>query len=653
MDIARWLSALAGLLPFGFVLGVSLLRFAQGADRARAITDAFLAWTIVSYGSTELLGRFHQIAFYPFFVLWIAANGWILYHVHHVRKQALGFWQWQNTLPFWIVAAFVLVTLFIALTTAPNNWDSQTYHLPRIEHWVQNGSLEVYPTSIMQQNETGPLAETLLLQTRVLSGSDFFYPLVQWVSMLCSIAAVFRITRQLGGSDTQCWIAAVFLATLPIGVLESTSTQTDYVVAALLTCFVTLGLETITQSQPSLRLVLAATAAAALSGIAKPIGYLIGSGFALWFGICLSRRVALAEWFSRVAGVVVVLALVMAPFATRYIGAGGTQSDLSKYITNGSFGVKQTLDNFIRDAMLNFNTGIPQIDTFTNGAIETITSRMGLDTYRQDTSELGHPFSRPPVGFLIFHEDHSPNPVHSILVIVALVMTVIRWPARASPLQFYYWGAWLIGVVVFATILRWNPFQTRYHLPAFALVAPVVAMAWPQRWSHSRKTAALFLILALTGLPDLLLNQARALIPLSRDLLPPGRRDRPSYLTQSSLERLFVNQPQLLAPYRDAVEVIVRSNASQIGLVLGVDSWEYPIWSMLGARKLDHPVRIEHVALPRASRYPLGPFVPDVLFWNEYGEAPPTFTLDGREFVRVGPPSTIAAYVRPALALAP
>src|SRR5262249_5489054 len=137
--------------------------------------------------------------------LWIAANGWILYHVHHVRKQALGFWQWQNTLPFWIVAAFVLVTLFIALTTAPNNWDSQTYHLPRIEHWVQNGSLEVYPTSIMRQNETGPLAETLLLQTRVLSGSDFFYPLVQWVSMLCSIAAVFRITRQLGGSNTQCW----------------------------------------------------------------------------------------------------------------------------------------------------------------------------------------------------------------------------------------------------------------------------------------------------------------------------------------------------------------------------------------------------------------------------------------------------------------
>jgi len=646
MDIARWLLALAGLLPLGFRLGLSLLRFAQGADRPRAIADAFLAWTIVSYGATELLGLLGQIAFQPFFVLWIVADGWVLVRLWKVRDRAYEFWQWRNTLPFWIVAAVATVTLFIAVTTVPNNWDSQTYHLPRIEHWIQDGSLEFYPTSIARQNEYGPLAEILLLQTRVLSGSDFFYPLVQWLSMLCSVAAVFRITRQLGGSETQRWITAVFVTTLPIGILESTSTQNDYVVAALLACFVTLGIEVITRPQASFGLLLAATAAAGLSGIAKPIGYLLGAGFALWFAVSLSRRVVLEIWMSRVAGALVVLTLVMAPSAVRYAAAhGATQSDLAKYATNGSFGVRQTLDNLIRDGMLNFNTGISKVDAFTNRAVESITHRLGLDVYREDTSEPEHPFSMPPGGLYLFHEDHAPNLLHSILVIVALIFMAIRWPTPAPRLRLHYWGAWLIGIIVFAAILRWNPFQTRYHLPAFVLVAPVVATAWPERWAHSRKTVALILIMGLSALPAILLNPARELIPLSRN--------RPSYLMQPYIERLFVNQPRLLEPYRDAVDVIVRSNASQIGLVLGVDSWEYPIWSMLGARKLDHPVRIEHVALPRASRYPLGPFVPDVLFWNEYGEAPPTFTLDGREFVRVGPPGTIAAYVRPALALAP
>jgi hypothetical protein len=295
-------AGLAGLLPFGFVLGLSLLRFAQGADRARAIVDAFLAWTLVSYAATELLSLFSQIAFLPVFVLWVAADGWVLARLWTVRDQAGKYGLGRNGLPFWIVMGVASVTLFIAVTAAPNNYDSQTYHLPRIEHWLQNGSLTFYPTSNPRQNGMGPLAEVLLLQVRVLSGSDFFYQLVQWLSMVCSIAAVLRITRQLGGSETQCWIAAVFVATLPIGILESTTTQNDYVVAALLGCFVTLGIEAVARPRASLGLVSAATAAAGLSGAVKPIGYFLGAGFALWFAVSLSKRVALGVWMHRDPG---------------------------------------------------------------------------------------------------------------------------------------------------------------------------------------------------------------------------------------------------------------------------------------------------------------------------------------------------------------
>src|SRR5258708_2988841 len=100
------------------------------------------------------------------------------------------------------------------------NWDSQAYHLPRIEHWIQDRSLAFYPSWNMRQNEFGPVAELILLQTRILSGSDFHYALVQWISMIGCVVAVFRITAQLGGSPAQCWIASVFLVTLPIGILE-------------------------------------------------------------------------------------------------------------------------------------------------------------------------------------------------------------------------------------------------------------------------------------------------------------------------------------------------------------------------------------------------------------------------------------------------
>jgi hypothetical protein len=116
------------------------------------------------------------------------------------------------------------------------------------------------------------------------------------------------------------------------------------------------------------------------------------------------------------------------------------------------------------------------------------------------------------------------------------------------------------------------------------------------------------------------------------------------------MEQLFVNRPQLLGPYRCAIHVIARSNASQVGLILGSNSWEYPVWRMLRDHKLDHPVRIEHVNVSGDPAWPLGPFVPDVVFWSVgEGEPPSMLVVDGREFVRMGPPSTAVVYARKGL----
>jgi len=254
---------------------------------------------------------------------------------------------------------------------------------------------------------------------------------------------------------------------------------------------------------------------------------------------------------------------------------------------------------------------------------------------------LRHEFSK---------EDDGLNPIHSLLVLTVVLITAIHWRA-AAPAQRAYVGVWLLGVIAFAAVLRFgNWMMIRYHLPAFALAAPMVGLAWPQRWAPSRKKTAAILLLGLTALPALFFNQGRELVPLWRNRPLPLSRDRPSYLVQSRDEKLFAQQPQLLAPYRDAVDVIVRSQASQIGLALGGDSWEYPLWRMLRDRNPHRPVRIEHVDLPGAPRWPLGPFVPDLLFWNN-GEAPPTIEIEGRQFTRVGTPGTIAVFVRLGVAL--
>ena len=55
--------------------------------------------------------------------------------------------------------AAILVT---ALLGAPNGFDAVTYHLTRVEHWIQNASVRHYPTHITRQIQLSPMAEFAL-----------------------------------------------------------------------------------------------------------------------------------------------------------------------------------------------------------------------------------------------------------------------------------------------------------------------------------------------------------------------------------------------------------------------------------------------------------------------------------------------------------
>lgn len=631
------------------MLGFGLLRHAQGRDRPGSVTDAILVWALVSYLTTEILSAIYSLAFVAFLLVWVAALGAVAVALRRAGANLRSLWPTEHSLPRTIVVLFALVTLFIAATTVPNNWDSQAYHLPRIEHWLQDRSRAFYPSWNARQNEFGPVAEYLLLQSRALSGLDLYYPMIQWISMVGSAAAVFRITGQLGGTRTQCWIASVFLVTLPIGILESTSTQTDYVETTLLLIFITLGLEAIDRHPAPLVCLIGAAAAGLMSGLTKPIGFMLGAGFAVWFAIALSLGVSAKIWVQRAAVIVIVSLVLVGPFVTR-LARGANASD---YQFSTSFGIRPMVDTLIRHVVSNLALGVAEIDRPLLAAAEVATQRLGLQAWRTDTSDPEYPTYTPPEGLLVLHEDLGPNPLHTILLALALAIALWRLPARPAH-QSIYLLAWLGGLAIFCSLIRFSMWEVRYHLPGFAAAAPLFGLAWPPAWEATRKTTALVLALTIAALPALIFNESRTLIPLWRAQFPSLGRDRPSYLSQSRLERLFANQPQMLAPYQNAIEIVTRSNATQLGIMMDRDNFEYSIWRLLRDYRRTHPMRIEAVGVPGRDQWPLGPFVPDLIFRDQVpAEPPPTVTIGGQSYrliYRSGPlighPSEVAMYAR-------
>ena len=76
-----------------------------------------------------------------------------------------------------------LVLGVIAVITPTTNWDSLTYHLPRVMHWIQQQSVEHYPADNTCQLEFGPWAAFVVTNLHLLEGNDQWDNLVQWFAV--------------------------------------------------------------------------------------------------------------------------------------------------------------------------------------------------------------------------------------------------------------------------------------------------------------------------------------------------------------------------------------------------------------------------------------------------------------------------------------
>jgi hypothetical protein len=472
-----------------------------------------------------------------------------------------------------LLATIVLViTAVVAWFAPPQTWDSLTYHTARVAHWAQNRSIGHYATGIERQNLMSPGAEIGVLQVYVLANGDRLANFVQWFAMASSLVIAAIIAGQLGVGKPAQMLAAVFVATLPMGISQASSTMTDYMVALWLACLASEGLAYF-QGHGTYDAYLFLGISSGLAALTKPTAF----PYLLPFALAIAWSGMRQFGFGRLARGTLVVLLAVTAINLGYWGRNlatygnpfGSSGKIDTH-SNQIFNFKVVLSNLVRNASLQAGTPWPKVNRQIFRAVVGLHVKIGMDPNDPRTSVHTDFQVRRP----------SPDEVRSgdlmqaalsVLAVAGLAIWAFWHRREAAPALLLAVLA-AAGFVALSAVFKFTVFGSRYHLPFFVLIAPPIA------WTLDRMKRPLLMVLIGFGMLVYSWSWLVSLEP--RPLLPNA--NGLSVLTAPRNELYLTIAPGLTSTYQQIAGMINSGGCQSVGIMLGGDAAEYPFWPLLG-----------------------------------------------------------------------
>jgi hypothetical protein len=525
----------------------------------------------------------------------------------------------------------IFLTAVVAWVTPPQTVDSLNYHQSRIAHWAQEQSIRFFATGIVKQNVYMPCAEVIGLHFYVLSGGDRLANFVEWLAMFGSLVGVSWIAKQLGSKTIGQIVATLFAATIPMGIVQASSTKNDYVLAFWMVCVASASLSLL-KDGVRLDTVVYVGMAAGLAFLTKPTSIAFLLSFAVLNTIVLLKKVSIRR--SLVYGVVVIIIIfaISGGHLIRNFKLYQHPFGPSEYIAetvNESYEIRAIVSNLLRHSGSHAGSPWPVVNDWIYHQIIKAHIKLGISLHDPRTTFAGV-FN---VGIPSTDEDASANPFHASLILLLFIpMLVIRWPG-GSPLRVY---TLIVATtfLVFCVIFKWQTWITRLQLSFFVLFSPAIGFALCRILTrHGARLVGLGLVVA--AWPWLVSIRSRPIIPNEQGHVQ-------SVLVASRETLLFANA-DLQEPYTSMTEMIKQEACTEVGLMLSGAGVEYPLWVLLGAP--DQDLNIEWIVSGVPSERLRQPdFQPCAILcgscpeeWNEVRGLPLEYEKHGfRLFIKLG-----------------
>ncbi len=572
------------LIPVFFLLAFLNLAVSRiVTTKNEILICSALVFCLCVFIGTEALSALHSLSFIPLLIYWLVltiVSGSYLYLRRNRLKDFIGsLWQQITALlkgfglfekALLIILAGLLIIVFVqGIAYPPTNWDSMTYHLARITSWIGHGSVSYYPTDITRQIYQPPFAEYIITNVNLLARSDCFSASVQFFSLIFSLVTINAITGFIGLDKKARLFAVIIGATIPEVVLQASSTQNDVVEGFFILVSFYFTLKSVASGQIKYFLFLGL--AAGFSLLVKGTGYIYLFPILLAFGI-----ITLVQLFRKQNYALLVNAL-MAVVLIAIINSGYY---LRNYrLAHNLFGIDKTEASLYSNAKMNPSLLASAISKNAALHMELMYAKKISVWADSGITKLhkvgGININDPAVNYRamkfglnadVTNEENAPNLIHLLLIISSIIIALIFYKRlKKDRFAFLLLLIVLLQILFFCGYLKWQPWNSRLHTPVFLFSAPSIIYAF----SLSKKLFQLNYLIA----PVLLIYAL--LVSMHNDERPVNKK----MLTGTRYQEYFVDKPDIYSEYNKTDSLINHDNFKNIGLIFGVDDWEYPLFN--------------------------------------------------------------------------
>jgi len=548
---------------------------------------------------TELLSVCKVVTFRLLFLFWFAFSVvcliYIIFNKDKCFKNALYvFAKFKlffkeldklSKLLFFALLGLIAFLFFQGIVYPPNNYDSMTYHMARIPHWISNSSVMHYPTHIYRQIYQPPFAEFVILHINLLSKSDLFSNSVQLFFLVFSVITLIGIMEQLGIDRKYNLVAAIFIITIPEVILQSTSTQNDIVVSYFILSAVYYG--NICIRDKNIQSFVFLGLSVGLAVLTKGTAYIFLAPLLVYIAIKLLANLQKRLIWNSLLASLIFLCINFGHFYRNYelsdnlLGVNKIQTP--EEVININFSPVVITINFFKN--IGLHVGPSSLHHLYKKALNKLFSIDGFEKYDSKVNFEGISFNEAI--YLPNHEDYGSNTLHFYMILFAFLYSYIgiaMLKKRNTVISGY--SLMILGqIFLFILLLKWQPWHSRLHTPIFILSIPLICYAFDLIFKGSLKlTWFVLTILIIQSYYLASTNYSRVIFPFH------STNSKVSF-TDTRFKKYFAIRPELYYEYMTINKQIVKFNNKNIGLILGGDDWEYPLFTEIYSKEI-FPIHI-------------------------------------------------------------